>query len=177
MRCIRCKVESTDFTRITKVMNKLCNPCSKTAKKSYNRMCTHGIRLSKCLECEGGGNEICAHERQKHNCRDCRDPFKIRVKQMVFQSRQTDVKRNRYDPINIVDREHVANLLNESEMICNYCGIDMCLDQKYASNLATIDRIDNRLGHIKGNCTISCFQCNVRRVGDQIFGAYLDPPI
>lgn len=174
MRCIRCKIESNDFTKLAENFNKLCNPCGRNTRRYRHPKCQHNIRLSKCLECEGGGTEMCPHDRQKHNCRECRDPFKIRVKHMVFQSRQSDQKRGRYDPINIIDREYVGNLLTESEMVCTYCGCDMCLDQKYAPNLATIDRIDNRIGHVKGNCVISCFTCNVSRVGDQILQPFFE---
>jgi hypothetical protein len=31
--------------------------------------------------------------------------------------------------------------------------------------LPTIERISNDIGHVKGNVTICCFTCNVRRVG------------
>jgi len=34
-----------------------------------HKKCTHGIRVTRCLEC--GGSEICQHKKQKADCPDC----------------------------------------------------------------------------------------------------------
>jgi hypothetical protein len=173
--CIKCKClkVETEYKKTTgNYRLKVCRECDPKAKRVVHKICDHGIRLSKCLKCEGGGSEMCSHLRQKHNCRECRDPVKIRVKHMVFTSRQSDIKKGRYDADKIIDREYVENLIKESEMICTYCGCDMILD-KFSLNLATIDRIDNTQGHNKGNVCISCFKCNISQVNNQILAPFI----
>ncbi len=49
---------------------------------------------------------------------------------------------------------------------CSYCLKDLELfidnDNNVKSDL-TIDRIDNKLAHIKTNCKLSCLICNVSK--------------
>ena len=37
----------------------------------------------------------------------------------------------------------------------------------YQTNLGTVERLDNNLGHIKGNCVIACRTCNFGKVGNK----------
>jgi hypothetical protein len=39
----------------------------------------------------------------------------------------------------------------------------------YDDDFATIDRVDNSIGHVKSNCVIACRQCNCSN------GRYLSP--
>ena len=37
----------------------------------------------------------------------------------------------------------------------------------YDDTLVTIERLDNKIGHIKANCVLACRKCNCSRVGDK----------
>jgi len=39
---------------------------------------------------------------------------------------------------------------------------------EYQDNLATVERIDNSIGHIKSNCVICCLKCNTMRKSNKI---------
>jgi hypothetical protein len=49
---------------------------------------------------------------------------------------------------------------------CYYCECELQY-VLYQSDMATIERIDNELGHIKSNCVLACRDCNLGRVGSK----------
>ena len=57
----------------------------------------------------------------KTNCRLCGDGKHIKIKRMVYNSKQQDMKLNRYDANNHVDYCFIEQLMDES-MICYYCS-------------------------------------------------------
>jgi hypothetical protein len=86
---------------------------------------------------------------------------------MLASSKLADKKNNRYDLTNFIDKCFVKNLIEDSDDKCYYCNCELQYIN-YTGNLATIERIDNKLGHIKGNCVIACRTCNLSRVGDRL---------
>jgi len=68
--------------------------------------------------------------------------------------------------VNFIDTDFCKLLIEESEYKCCCCKTDVQLIE-HASNLISIERIDNSIGHIKSNVKISCFQYNVKRVGSK----------
>jgi len=82
---------------------------------------------------------------------------------MIRGSKHKDKKFNRYDPVNFIDYCFVENLLDDYTH-CNYddCRVELQIMER-ADNMATIERLDNSLGHIKSNCVICCLKCNVSR--------------
>ena len=40
--------------------------------------------------------------------------------------------------------------------------------QKIRNDLATIERLDNSIGHIKSNCVLCCMQCNKSRKSNNL---------
>lgn len=119
--------------------------------------CEHGRNKSECKDC--GGSSICEHNLQRHQCKQCNDPIKVTIKRIIDGSRQTDKKYNRYDPDNFIDKPFLTHLINQRKK-CYWCECELIYDEKYASNLGTIERLDNSLGHVKSNCTLACFSCN-----------------
>ena len=85
---------------------------------------------------------------------------------MIHGSKQNDKKYDRYDPVNFIDYCFVENLIDDCEDKCYYCRCELQYVE-YTENLATIERLDNSIGHIKGNCVIACRSCNLSRVGDR----------
>ncbi len=126
-----------------------------------NQICEHDRRRSTCKNC--GGISICQHDRRKAECKICSDPIKITITQWLSQSKFTDKKNNKFDIINFIDKCFCKNLIEEYPT-CYYCKCDVQY-VKYEENLATIERLNNDLGHIKSNCVIACRTCNYSRVG------------
>ena len=142
---------------------KQCLKCRNIVKKSLNKTkCIHGRIKYTCRECRGSG--ICLHNKHKSQCKLCNDPIDITIKHMIRSSKQEDKKKNRYYESEFVDYEFLKKLIDITNDICVYCDCPLQYTN-YTSDLATIERIDNELGHIKSNVLISCYKCNVSHVG------------
>ena len=132
-----------------------CKDCGGTS------ICEHDRQRQNCKEC--GGSQICEHDRRRQNCKECGDAIKITIKTMIKNSKQYDKKLNRYDANNFIDKCFIQGLVEEYPM-CYYedCKVELQY-VKYQNDLATIERLDNSIGHIKSNCVICCLKCNRMR--------------
>lgn len=156
--------------------------CVHNRRRSYckdcggNSICEHKRERDKCKECGGssicehnrvrntckdcGGSSICEHNRHRNTCKECNDPIKLTIKQMIRCSKHTDKKHNRYDADHFIDRCFLEGLVEEYPN-CYYedCKVELQYI-KYQDDLSTIERLDNKIGHIKSNCVICCLKCN-----------------
>ena len=136
-----------------------CKECGGSQIYSHNREKNH------CKKCEG--SQICSHNREKNHCKKCSDPIKITIKQWIFNSRQYDKMRNIYDADRFIDKCFLEGLVEDYKQ----CYYGDCQDAvglgpvnlqytEYQDDLATIERLDNSIGHIKSNCVLCCLKCN-----------------
>ena len=123
-----------------------------------SQICPHGKRKSQCKECEG--SQICPHNRLKRTCKKCSDPIKVNIEQWIFSRRQYDKKRNIYDADRFIDKCFLEGLVEDYKQ-CYYgdCKVNLQYTE-YQDDLATIERLDNSIGHIKSNCVLCCLKCN-----------------
>jgi hypothetical protein len=125
-------------------------------------ICEHNRRRSICIEC--GGGSLCEHNRERPKCRICSDSIKITIQNWLNNSKKSDKKLNMFDIVNYIDKEFCKNLIEEYPN-CYYCSIEL----QYKINqidFATIERLDNSIGHVKSNCVIACRKCNYGKVGN-----------
>ena len=91
---------------------------------------------------------------------------------MISQSKRSDIKKGLYDPDEHVDKELLQYQFEEQEGKCFYCDVAMITHSaglghgKREPDRMTIERMDNRVGHIKENCILACYKCNCQR-GDR----------
>ena len=124
-------------------------------------ICEHGRRRSDCKEC--GGASICEHGRQRSQCKECMNheqKIEFIQKSMILNSRRADKKYDRYDANNFIDKCFLEGLFEDSEN-CHYCGVEFTYNEKI-DTLVTIERLNNSIGHIKSNCVLACWDCNIR---------------
>ena len=130
-----------------------------------SQICSHNREKNHCKKCEG--SQICSHNREKNHCKKCNDPIKITIKQWIFNSRQYDKMRNIYDADRFIDKCFLEGLVEDYKQ----CYYGDCQDAvglgpvnlqytEYRNDLATIERLDNSIGHIKSNCVLCCLKCN-----------------
>ena len=144
-----------------------CKDCGGTQIYPHNRQKAH------CKECKG--SQICPHSRQKQTCKKCIDPIKVNIEQWIFNSRQYDKKRNIYDADRFIDKCFLEGLVEDYKQ-CYYgdCkdadGLGPVILQytEYRNDLATIERLDNSIGHIKSNCVLCCLKCNKSRKSNNL---------
>ena len=124
----------------------------------YNYTCMHNRYKYQCIVCKG--QSICSHNRQKHQCKQCGDEIDKTIKTIINCSRVSDKKKHRYDPDNFIDYWFIQRLIDEHP-VCYWpdCRIELQF-LKYQENLATIERLNNNVGHNKDNCVLACLRCN-----------------
>ena len=67
--------------------------------------------------------------------------------------------KERYDEKAFIGVDEVEELIKNDNNKCHYCWSDL---KKYWS----LDRLDNKHGHNKGNCVLCCVSCNKQRKDD-----------
>ena len=132
----------------------------------YNYKCIHNRYKYQCIFCKG--QSICSHNRQKHQCKQCGDEIDKTIKTIINCSRVSDKKKHRYDPDNFIDYWFIQRLIDEHP-VCYWSDCRVELQYvKYQENLATIERLDNRIGHIKSNCVLACLKCNHMKKSNKV---------
>jgi len=130
-----------------------------------SEICMHERRRQSCIECNG--SSICEHKRQRRNCKICTDPIHIIIREWITHSRKSDIKFNRYNEQAFITYNFCQKLIQESHNQCYYCSIPLQMLIRQ-NDMITIERINNAIGHIIGNCRIACYHCNCSRVGQRI---------
>jgi len=80
-------------------------------------------------------------------------------------SKQSDKKYNRFDVDRFIDKCFLKELVKDYQN-CYYCEVKLQYVD-YNDTLATIERLNNNIGHIKSNCVLSCRKCNLSKVGQK----------
>ena len=76
----------------------------------------------------------------------------VDLKRKIKRYKKQDVIAGRGDGGDYIDEDYIHKLMRSG--VCYWCKCD--LDY---SNF-TVDRIDDNLGHVKGNCRLACGNCN-----------------
>lgn len=142
-----------------------CKRCRKEWVLSKTDVKKNGQIFKTCLDCRKKDKEInqCPHDKRKQDCKKCTNPVKITIRKWINHCRTNDKKYQRYDADRFIDKCFLKGLVEDSENKCYYCKKELQYDER-KKNLASIERIDDNLGHIKSNCVIACFSCNCRRI-------------
>ena len=83
----------------------------------------------------------------------------------IHSYRSQDLKKSLYDESRFVDYTYVMELLREKKLLCFYCreSTTLMYDTVRDGKQWTLDRMDNSMGHNRGNVEIACLTCNLRR--------------
>ena len=85
------------------------------------------------------------------------------IKNMISTHRQTDIKNKKFNSYKFIDYAYIKNMIIYKINNMNKCPIcDEKIEylEKNSPNMCSIFRINNNLGHIKGNIQICCVSCN-----------------
>jgi hypothetical protein len=79
--------------------------------------------------------------------------------------RTQDIQKKRFSQDDFVDVAWVRQLIKEKGLHCFYCAEPVFLVYEKAREMKqwTLDRIDNEIGHVRGNVVTACLECNLAR--------------
>jgi len=83
----------------------------------------------------------------------------------IASYRHQDVLKAKFSETEFVDMEYVLQRLLDCKLTCFYCKGPVRILYEYVreSTQWTLERIDNSLGHNRGNVEIACLKCNLSR--------------
>ena len=87
------------------------------------------------------------------------------VKSKLSGYRHQDIIKNKFNEDEFVSLRDTMDLLKNSNLLCCYCSDNVYLLYEYVreSKQWSLDRINNDIGHNKGNLVIACLECNLKR--------------
>jgi 5-methylcytosine-specific restriction endonuclease McrA len=98
------------------------------------------------------------------------DPSKIsfihqQIKNKLYSYRSQDIEKKILDETRFADLSGVLVKLIEAKYSCYYCRepVQLLYENVRDPKQWTLERIDNKLGHILSNVEIACLSCNLRR--------------
>ena len=134
-------------------------------RKEYREEHVEEIREKRKEYREEHAEEIREYNKTYCEARKISDPLKFKFKTMILSSIQCDTKYHRpYDQIDYIDEPYLNYLWSNQDQRCYHCGCEMTLDFNATTrnpNQISIQRLNNDLPHIKTNCVLACFACNV----------------
>ena len=87
----------------------------------------------------------------------------MEVKLRGYKDQDTAAGRA-WEPEDYVDMAHIMELHSAQGGVCAHCAAWLPPRWKPADpEQATVDRLDNALAHVKGNCCLACLRCNRTR--------------
>jgi hypothetical protein len=91
--------------------------------------------------------------------------FISHIKEKIGSYKQQDILKKKFNEGAFIDFHGTIDLLKECELKCYYCSTEtyVLYEKVRESKQWSLDRIDNNIGHNKGNLVISCLECNLKR--------------
>ena len=86
------------------------------------------------------------------------------IHQKIYGYKSQDQEKSLYMPTEFIDCDYVIEKLIDNPL-CFYCREPVQLLYEFVREPLqwTLDRIDNKVGHNRGNVEIACLRCNLRR--------------
>lgn len=87
------------------------------------------------------------------------------IKTKMSSYKHQDLLKNIFLETEFITFDHIIDLLNRCNMKCHYCACETYLLYEFVREMKqwSLDRINNDIGHNKGNLVISCLECNLKR--------------
>ena len=87
------------------------------------------------------------------------------IKTKISSYKHQDLLKNIFLESDFVTFNYIIELLNSYNMKCHYCACETYLLYEFVREMKqwSLDRINNDVGHNKGNLVIACLECNLKR--------------
>ena len=87
------------------------------------------------------------------------------IKSKICSYKHQDISKKKLNEEEFVSFDEVIKLLVNCELKCVYCSQDVFIlyERVRESKQWSLDRINNDIGHNRGNLVIACLECNLKR--------------
>jgi hypothetical protein len=87
------------------------------------------------------------------------------IRAKISGYKQQDIIKTRFNEQEFVNFNDVVTLLHDTNMKCHYCSCETYLLYEIVreNKQWSLDRINNNIGHNKGNLLNACLECNLKR--------------
>lgn len=87
------------------------------------------------------------------------------IKHKISGYRHQDILKKKFNVGEFVSFEETVNLLKSSNLKCCYCSENVYILYEHVREMKqwSLDRIDNNMGHNRGNLVVACLECNLKR--------------
>ena len=91
--------------------------------------------------------------------------IKSHLKDKINSYKQQDIVKKRLNDAEFVSLNDTIDLLKHCEMKCAYCSEEVYIlyEKVREKRQWSLDRINNDIGHNRGNLLIACLECNLKR--------------
>jgi len=91
--------------------------------------------------------------------------IKSHIKHKIYGYKQQDIIKKKLDITKLVGFKEVIDLLINCDMKCYYCAQETYILYERVREMKqwSLDRINNDIGHIRGNVVVACLECNLKR--------------
>jgi len=119
--------------------------------------------------------ELTQYKKQHYNKHKQENPLHIKFRNMINSSKTADKKSNRtYNEEEYITEDFLNELWVKQNEKCFYenceCKLTLEFNTHFRNpNQITIQRLNNDIAHIKDNCVLSCYKCNVSHIEDADF--------
>jgi hypothetical protein len=89
-------------------------------------------------------------------------PFESIIQSKINAYDLNDYRKGRECNIRVKD---VLKLHKKQNGKCHWCDIEYKTTNYGLNDLNqfSVDRLDNKIGHVRGNCVLTCWNCNYQR--------------
>lgn len=101
---------------------------------------------------------------------DVDEIIKKQINRKIYSYKQQDMKKKNYDENSekykdFIDFDIIIDEMKKCHLKCYYCCKEMLIlyENVRDNRQWTVDRINNDIGHIKGNFHLVCLKCNLKR--------------
>jgi hypothetical protein len=87
------------------------------------------------------------------------------IRQKIRGYAQQDILKNKLSKESFVNIQDIITKLKECNILCIYCREPVLVLYEYRNDPRqwTVERVDNKRGHVSDNFEIACLSCNIRR--------------
>jgi len=161
-KCNKCKPPN-EFMSKDRTM-KCCKTCLEKRKDCYEKNTEKLLKQQKVYN-EEHAEKLRKQQKVWRENRKITDPLNTKFNRMIYGSIQSDTNSNRpYEPTDFIDEEFLNYLWSNQNQQCFHCNCIMTLEFTTNPTKVSIQRINNDLPHIRSNCVLSCFRCNVNHM-------------